>query len=121
MRVVSLSTVAGRTASRRAWRLEGWLVVSDVWLRVQVAWWSWRVRRLSRGRSCPVAVVIHAFQESVEEAQQQHLELWFGYPTDGVPDDVDGPVCRCGAGLTVLKSDRSAFAVYHLREFRGGE
>ena len=64
-----------------------------------------------------MAVVMHAFQEPGELEQKLHLDLWFGYPADAVPVVEDGPVCRCGASLSVLKPDRSVFAVYHLKRF----
>jgi hypothetical protein len=87
----------------------------DVVLRLQILWYTYRLRRLSSEVREDVAQVVHAFQEDVPEKQKEHLELWFGYPTGAIPDDVDGPVCRCGAVVTPMAKDRSVLAVYHTK------
>ena len=66
-----------------------------------------------------MAQVLHAFQESDEEQQKQHLFLWFGYPSGEVIPEGPERVCRCGASLTALKKDRSVLAVYHWRRYQG--
>lgn len=85
----------------------------DVVLRAQILWYSYRLRKLSREVPAEMALVVHAFQEATDAEQKRHLEFWFGYPTGPIPDDVDGPVCRCGAGVTPMCRDRSVLAVYH--------
>jgi hypothetical protein len=94
----------------------------DVVLRLQILWYTWRVRRLSSEMPAEMALVVHAFQEASDEDQKRHLEFWFGYPTGPIPDDVDGPVCRCGGHFTSLNRERTVLAIYHkttMREISG--
>jgi hypothetical protein len=95
------------------------LVELDVILRLQILWYSWRVRRLSSEMPAEMALVVHAFQEERDSDQRNHLDLWFGYPTGPIPDDVSGPVCRCGATVTPMDKGRSVLAVYHTKSMVG--
>ncbi len=65
-----------------------------------------------------MALVLHAFQEERDDDRDNHLDLWFGYPTGPIPDTPKGEVCRCGAIATPLAKDRSVLAVYHVRAMR---
>lgn len=94
----------------------------DVVLRLQIWWYSYRLRKLTSEMPEEMALVVHAFQEANPDDQNKHLELWFGYPTGPIPDDVDGPVCRCGAHFTSLNRERTVLAIYHktsMREING--
>lgn len=90
----------------------------DVVLRLQILWYSYRLRRVSSEVRPEMSLVVHAFQEASDEDQQRHLELWFGYPTGPIPDDVDGPVCRCGGHFTALDRERTVLAIYHKTSMR---
>ena len=93
-------------------------VLYDIVLRAQILWYSYRVRKLTSEVHPEMALVVHAFQEASDEDQRRHLELWFGYPTGPIPDDVDGPVCRCGGHFTSLNRERTVLAVYHKTSMR---
>lgn len=91
----------------------------DVVLRLQILWYSYRLRRLSSKVHPEMSLVVHAFQEAEDSEQKRHLELWFGYPCS--EDDTEGEgslCCRCGASMIPLNVDRSVLAVYHMKSIK---
>jgi len=67
-------------------------------------------------------IVLHAFQESDQEAMAGHLDHWFGFPDAGPRWDRLDPqiVCFCGGRIFPLQRDAGVVlvaAVWHLEHW----